>query len=154
MIERKLTRPSTEEEVIKLKGASKEDVDKAVQAARKAFEGEWSELAAVDRGAFLYKLADLIDRDRELIAAIDAFDNGKVRIRAPQSNCVADNVASLSALVSLAISTSRTMSSDTTLAPPTRSAARQLRHLPPSLHMFSKSLLASADRSSRGTSPS
>jgi aldehyde dehydrogenase (NAD(P)+) len=37
----------------------------------------------VDRGAFLYKLADLIDRDRELIAAIDAFDNGKVRVNAP-----------------------------------------------------------------------
>lgn len=75
-----LTCTRTEEEVIKLKGASTEDVDKAVSAARKAFEGEWSELAAVDRGAFLYKIADLIDRDRELIAAIDAFDNGKVCI--------------------------------------------------------------------------
>ncbi|KAM5370866.1 hypothetical protein ACJZ2D_008299 [Fusarium nematophilum] len=72
-----VTNPATEEEVIKLKGASSEDVDKAVAAARKAFEGEWSELAAVDRGVFLYKLAELIDRDRELIAAIDAFDNGK-----------------------------------------------------------------------------
>ncbi|KAF4440188.1 aldehyde dehydrogenase [Fusarium acutatum] len=82
-----VTNPVTEEEVIKLKGASKEDVDKAVQAARKAFEGEWSELAAVDRGAFLYKLADLIDRDRELIAAIDAFDNGK-----PFSACLAGDL--------------------------------------------------------------
>ncbi|KAF4468767.1 aldehyde dehydrogenase [Fusarium albosuccineum] len=72
-----VTNPVTEEEVIKLKGASTEDVDKAVAAARKAFEGEWSELAAVDRGVFLYKIAELIDRDRELIAAIDAFDNGK-----------------------------------------------------------------------------
>ncbi|EKJ79274.1 hypothetical protein FPSE_00585 [Fusarium pseudograminearum CS3096] len=82
-----VTNPHTEEEVIKLNGASKEDVDKAVQAARKAFEGEWSELAAVDRGAFLYKIADLIDRDRELIAAIDAFDNGK-----PFSACLAGDL--------------------------------------------------------------
>ncbi|KAH6687424.1 aldehyde dehydrogenase domain-containing protein [Plectosphaerella plurivora] len=69
--------PATEEITVKLKGASVEDVDKAVDAARRAFEGEWSTLAAVDRGNFLYKLADFIYRDRELIAAIDAFDNGK-----------------------------------------------------------------------------
>ncbi|KAH8674934.1 aldehyde dehydrogenase domain-containing protein [Ilyonectria robusta] len=69
--------PATNEEVITLPGASEEDVDKAVAAARRAFEGEWSELAAVDRGAFLYKLSELIDRDRKLLASIDAFDNGK-----------------------------------------------------------------------------
>ncbi|KAL9944478.1 hypothetical protein D7B24_006315 [Verticillium nonalfalfae] len=72
-----ITNPVTEEEALRLKGASVEDVDKAVAAARRAFNGEWSDLAAVDRGAFLYRLAELIDRDRELIAAIDAFDNGK-----------------------------------------------------------------------------
>ncbi|KAF7525343.1 hypothetical protein G7054_g11128 [Neopestalotiopsis clavispora] len=69
--------PTEGEEVIKLKGASAEDVDKAVAAARQAFEGDWSKLAAVERGAFLFKLAELIHRDRELLAAIDAFDNGK-----------------------------------------------------------------------------
>lgn len=40
----------------------------------------------MDRGAFLYKIADLIDRDRELIAAIDAFDNGKVCISTFRAN--------------------------------------------------------------------
>ncbi|KAI5461024.1 aldehyde dehydrogenase domain-containing protein [Mariannaea sp. PMI_226] len=69
--------PVSEEEIITLRGASTEDVNKAVAAARKAFEGEWSELAAAERGAFLYKLAELIHRDLGLIAAIDAFDNGK-----------------------------------------------------------------------------
>ncbi|KAH7131446.1 aldehyde dehydrogenase domain-containing protein [Dactylonectria estremocensis] len=69
--------PATNEEVITLPGASEDDVDKAVAAARRAFEGEWSDLAAVERGAFLYKLAELIDRDRKLLASIDAFDNGK-----------------------------------------------------------------------------
>ncbi|KAH7007368.1 aldehyde dehydrogenase domain-containing protein [Ilyonectria destructans] len=74
--------PVTEEEIIKLRGASTADVDDAVVAARRAFEGNWSELAAIDRGAFLYKIAELIDRDRELIAAIDAYDNGKAYIAA------------------------------------------------------------------------
>ncbi|KAJ4221628.1 hypothetical protein NW759_006874 [Fusarium solani] len=69
--------PATDEKIITIKGASEKDVDKAVDAARRAFEGEWSELAAVDRGAFLYKIAELIDRDRKLLASIDAFDNGK-----------------------------------------------------------------------------
>ncbi|RSL68326.1 hypothetical protein CEP54_002833 [Fusarium duplospermum] len=69
--------PATDEKIITMKGASEKDVDKAVDAARRAFQGEWSELAAVDRGAFLYKIAELIDRDRKLLASIDAFDNGK-----------------------------------------------------------------------------
>lgn len=46
-------------------------------AARKAFNGPWSDLTPVERGDYLYKLATLIDRDRALIAAIDAFDCGK-----------------------------------------------------------------------------
>lgn len=76
----KLTRLArNEEEIIVLQGASEEDVNTAVCAARKAFEGEWSDLPAVERGNFLYKLFELINRDRELIASIDAFDNGKVR---------------------------------------------------------------------------
>ncbi|KAJ4156178.1 hypothetical protein NW754_007802 [Fusarium falciforme] len=69
--------PTTEEAILELQGASHDDIDKAVAAARRAFQGPWSELAAIDRGSFLYKIAELIDRDRELIAAIDAFDNGK-----------------------------------------------------------------------------
>ncbi|KAH7000674.1 aldehyde dehydrogenase domain-containing protein [Ilyonectria destructans] len=69
--------PTNEEEIIVLQGASEEDVNTAVCAARKAFEGEWSDLPAVERGNFLYKLFEMIHRDRELIASIDAFDNGK-----------------------------------------------------------------------------
>ncbi|PNP49849.1 hypothetical protein THARTR1_09379 [Trichoderma harzianum] len=69
--------PTTDEEVVTLQGASEQDVDKAVAAARRAFDGEWSELEAVDRGALIYKLAELIDRDRKLLASIDSFDNGK-----------------------------------------------------------------------------
>lgn len=68
---------SNNEEIATFQGASEQDVDKAVAAARRAFEGEWSELAAVDRGALIYKLAELIGRDLKLLASIDSLDNGK-----------------------------------------------------------------------------
>lgn len=66
-----------------MQAASEKDVDRAVAAARAAFEGDWRSVAASERGKLLHKIADLIDRDRELLAAIDAFDNGKVRITSP-----------------------------------------------------------------------
>ncbi|KAG8417578.1 hypothetical protein J3458_005072 [Metarhizium acridum] len=69
--------PATGQQVLSVTGASVADVNAAVKAARKAFEGPWSELAPVERGDFLMKLASLIDRDRKLIAAIDAYDSGK-----------------------------------------------------------------------------
>ncbi|KAH7347577.1 aldehyde dehydrogenase domain-containing protein [Plectosphaerella cucumerina] len=72
-----IVNPTTDDEILTLQGASEADVDTAVAAARRAFEGEWSELAAVDRGAFLYKIADLLERDSELLASIESFDNGK-----------------------------------------------------------------------------
>lgn len=71
---------STDKSITRVFAASDADVDLAVAAARRAFSGEWSTLAATARGDFLMKLANLIDRDRELLAAIDAWDNGKVRL--------------------------------------------------------------------------
>ncbi|KAI8648202.1 Aldedh domain-containing protein [Fusarium keratoplasticum] len=69
--------PATEEDIATFTGASGNDVNAAVAAARRAFEGPWSELPAAERGNLLMKLASLIDRDRELLASIDAMDNGK-----------------------------------------------------------------------------
>ena len=60
-----------------MKGAAAGDVDKAVEAARKAFDGLWQDVTPVERSKYIFKLANLIDRDRELIAAIDAYDCGK-----------------------------------------------------------------------------
>lgn len=71
--------PATEQCIIKLHGASSQDIGKAVHSADTAFEGPWADLAAGERGALLYKIAALIDRDRDLLAAIDAYDNDKVR---------------------------------------------------------------------------
>lgn len=115
----------TEEEIATLHGASTSDVDKAVASARAAFEGPWSELSATERGAFLYKLAELIDRDRELIASIDAADNGKVcdikHHLIPSAQGPTLILQRLTQLPSMVILTNHTMSSDTTLEPQTRS---------------------------------
>lgn len=55
------------------------DVDRAVQAADKAFRsGPWAEMTATQRGALLRKLGDLIARDAERLAEFEVHDNGKL----------------------------------------------------------------------------
>ncbi|WP_132745798.1 aldehyde dehydrogenase family protein [Scopulibacillus darangshiensis] len=55
-----------------------EDVNKAVNAARKAFDdGPWPKMDAAERGRLLYKLADLIEEHKEELAQLDTLDNGK-----------------------------------------------------------------------------
>jgi len=71
--------PATGEVITEVYEAKEEDVDDAVQAAVRAFEddSEWSNLNAVDRAKLMFKLADLIERDAEIIAQIETLDNGK-----------------------------------------------------------------------------
>ncbi|KAK9453094.1 aldehyde dehydrogenase domain-containing protein [Dipodascopsis uninucleata] len=59
-----------------LQEANHEDVDVAVEAASKAFK-TWKKLTAGERGEYIRKLADLIDRDSELFAKIESLNNGK-----------------------------------------------------------------------------
>ncbi|NWT49134.1 AL1A1 dehydrogenase, partial [Chroicocephalus maculipennis] len=56
------------------------DVDKAVKAARKAFElgSPWRTMDASERGRLLNKLADLVERDRLILATMEAIDGGKL----------------------------------------------------------------------------
>lgn len=55
------------------------DVDRAVSAARRAFDtGEWSRLNATQRGHLLRRLGDLITRDADRLAATEVRDNGKL----------------------------------------------------------------------------
>lgn len=70
--------PDTEKEIARIHGASAEDIENAVRAARKAFEGDWGSFSASERSAALYEIAQLIKRDQELLAAIDAHTCGKV----------------------------------------------------------------------------
>jgi retinal dehydrogenase len=68
--------PATERVIAEVDEAGEEDVDAAVAAAHEAFRA-WRALDAHERGALLARLADLIERDREYIADLEALDNGK-----------------------------------------------------------------------------
>lgn len=69
--------PSTEKPIVAVHEATEKDVDIAVSAARKAFEGTWRHVTPEQRGRYLVKLADLFERDLDQLAAIEALDNGK-----------------------------------------------------------------------------
>jgi aldehyde dehydrogenase (NAD+) len=70
--------PATEEKIADVAEGDAADVDLAVQAARRAFEsGDWPKMDARDRGRLLNKLADLVEKNREELAALETLDNGK-----------------------------------------------------------------------------
>lgn len=61
--------------IVNVAMAGKADVDKAVQAAQRAFTG-WSSMAAMERGRILLRLADLIDSYAEELAWLESLDTG------------------------------------------------------------------------------
>src|ERR1700722_70572 len=69
--------PSTGEEICQVAEADAVDVDKAVKAARGAFEGPWRKMRASERGRLLYRLADLIEANADELARLETLDNGK-----------------------------------------------------------------------------
>ncbi|KAI2642069.1 aldehyde dehydrogenase [Xylaria nigripes] len=69
--------PSTEELICSIAEATEKDVDIAVAAARKAFETTWRTTTPQQRGIYLTKLADLIEKNTDLLAAVESLDNGK-----------------------------------------------------------------------------
>jgi aldehyde dehydrogenase (NAD+) len=69
--------PSTEEVITSVSEATEKDVDIAVAAARKAFEGSWKKVTPHERGRYLTNLADLMEKNSDLIASVEALDNGK-----------------------------------------------------------------------------
>ena len=69
--------PATGELLAEVAEADKADIDKAVAAARRAFEGKWSKMSARDRGRLLYKLSQLIEARANELAALETADNGK-----------------------------------------------------------------------------
>jgi aldehyde dehydrogenase (NAD+) len=73
----KTVNPATEEVLSEVVAAGPQDVDRAVDAARTAYDGAWSRLSGRDRGKYLYRLARLVqERSREL-AVLESIDNGK-----------------------------------------------------------------------------
>ena len=70
--------PSTGEEICQVAEADEADVNEAVKAARNAFEkGPWRKMSAAERGRFLYKLAELVEKHADELARLESLDNGK-----------------------------------------------------------------------------
>ncbi|THC94330.1 hypothetical protein EYZ11_006206 [Aspergillus tanneri] len=69
--------PATDKPIATVHAASTGDVDRAVNAAKAALVNPcWKKLPATGRGQMMARLADLIEKNRELFASIDAWDNG------------------------------------------------------------------------------
>jgi aldehyde dehydrogenase (NAD+) len=68
--------PSTGEVLARIPEGEAEDIDRAVRAARFAFEGEWSRVKPYERQLLLLKLADLIDAHFDELAMLDTLDMG------------------------------------------------------------------------------
>jgi acyl-CoA reductase-like NAD-dependent aldehyde dehydrogenase len=70
--------PATEEPICAVAEAGPEDVDRAVKAARKAFEsGPWPSMRPAERQRLLWKLGDLILEHADELARLETLDNGK-----------------------------------------------------------------------------
>jgi aldehyde dehydrogenase (NAD+) len=72
--------PATGEVLTQVAEASVADVDRAVAAARKAFEdrgGAWRKMSASERGRLIWRLADLVEKNLEELAELETLDNGK-----------------------------------------------------------------------------
>jgi aldehyde dehydrogenase (NAD+) len=70
--------PSTGEEICQVAEADAADVEKAVKAARAAFEhGPWRKAPASERGRLIHRLADLIEQNADELARLESLDNGK-----------------------------------------------------------------------------
>jgi len=75
--------PATGQEIARVADAGPEDVNRAVAAARAAFEsGPWPEMSPAGREALLWKLSDLIERHAADLAELESVNNGKTRFMA------------------------------------------------------------------------
>ncbi|MFT3804197.1 MAG: aldehyde dehydrogenase family protein [Burkholderiaceae bacterium] len=69
--------PSTGAVFGELARGQRDDIDRAVRSARRAFEGPWGRTDAAQRGRLLLRLAQLVEREREPLAQIESRDTGK-----------------------------------------------------------------------------
>ena len=70
--------PATGEVLSMVAEGDREDIDRAVKAARAAFEtGPWSRISPSERGKMMWRLADLIEKHAEEFAQLESLDNGK-----------------------------------------------------------------------------
>ncbi|WP_197039007.1 aldehyde dehydrogenase family protein [Herbidospora cretacea] len=72
----KTVNPASEETLAEVAAATEADVDRAVQAARKAF-GVWSALPGSERAKYLFRIARIIQERARELAVLESLDNGK-----------------------------------------------------------------------------
>ncbi len=71
------TNPATEEKIAMVAEGNDKDVDKAVKAARKAYDEVWSKMPANERGKYVYRIARLMQEKARELAVIETMDGGK-----------------------------------------------------------------------------
>jgi len=69
--------PATGDTLLEVAEGDAPDIDLAVQAARRAFEGPWGKMSASERGSLLWKLGDLISEKAADLAQLETLDTGK-----------------------------------------------------------------------------
>lgn len=69
--------PSTEEKIAEIAEANAKDIDKAVKAARKAYDTTWSKLSGKERGKYIFRIARLIQEKAKELAVVETLDGGK-----------------------------------------------------------------------------
>jgi aldehyde dehydrogenase (NAD+) len=69
--------PATEEKLTEIAAADEADVDKAVKAARRAYEKVWSKMPGRERGKYLYRIARIIQEKMRELAVLESMDGGK-----------------------------------------------------------------------------
>jgi aldehyde dehydrogenase (NAD+) len=73
----KTINPATEKTIAEVAYGNEADVDKAVKAARKAYDSVWSKLPAGERGKYIFRIARLMQEKARELAVVESLDAGK-----------------------------------------------------------------------------
>lgn len=69
--------PANGQKLAEIAEGNQKDIDKAVKAARKAYEKYWSKISAKDRGKYIFRIARIIQEKARELAVIESLDGGK-----------------------------------------------------------------------------
>ncbi|EMD41013.1 NAD-aldehyde dehydrogenase [Gelatoporia subvermispora B] len=87
--------PATEEVICSVVAGSAADIDRAVAAARAAYNTTWGKnVGPVERARLINRLADLMERDRDVLAELESLNNGKP-VRVARDFDIGDSIGCL-----------------------------------------------------------
>ena len=76
------TNPANENFICQIPQSSIEDIELAVQAAHKAFNGPWKNFTPFEKGQLLFKFSDIIEKNAEYLSFLESLDVGKPKSEA------------------------------------------------------------------------